>query len=83
MKMKIFILMLLIISPFLFGESLGVRSLGFFDTPGYARGVFIVYPYAYVSDGESGLLIIDISDPTHPQLVGQYDTPDNAYEVYI
>ncbi|MEO0112951.1 MAG: hypothetical protein ABIK80_03215, partial [candidate division WOR-3 bacterium] len=39
--------------------------------------------YAYVADEDSGLRIIDISDPQNPQEVGYYDTPGEARGVYV
>ena len=34
--------------------------------------------YAYIAGGADGLLILDISNPEIPTLVGQYNTPDYA-----
>jgi Ca2+-binding RTX toxin-like protein len=45
-----------------------------YDTPGNANGVQVVGNYAYVTDGYSGLQIIDISNPTAPILKGSYNT---------
>lgn len=42
-----------------------------FDTPGYSYGVTLAGTLAYVADG-SGLLILDVSDPRHPEEVGRY-----------
>jgi hypothetical protein len=53
---------------------------GSYDTPDQARGVVISGNYAYVADCDSGLQIIDISDPSNPTFKGSYDTP--AYNVY-
>ena len=40
--------------------------------------------YAYVADVGSGLQIIDVSNPRDPQgIVGSYDTPDEAIDVFI
>jgi hypothetical protein len=58
-------------------------EVGFYDTPGYARGVAVSGPYAYVADGGSGLRVIDVSDPAHPTEVGFYDTPGYAYGVAV
>lgn len=35
------------------------KEIGFWDTPGWARGVAVLGSYAYVADGVSGLRIID------------------------
>ncbi|MBK6433021.1 MAG: hypothetical protein WAW03_16005 [Anaerolineae bacterium] len=34
-------------------------------TPGYAWGVAVAGSLAYAADGVGGLLIFDVSDPTH------------------
>ena len=39
--------------------------------------------YAYVTDGYSGLVIIDISDPTNPVQAGHYDTVGDAVGVAV
>lgn len=41
-------------------------ELGRYDTPGYACGVDVAGPYAYVADGDGGLRIIDVSAPARP-----------------
>jgi hypothetical protein len=58
-------------------------EVGFYDTPGYADGVTVVGNYAYIADYESGLRIIDISNPATPLEVGFYDTPGRAYNVAV
>lgn len=50
----------------LLGEYLGGSSL--------AHNVFLLGHYAYISHYESGLKIVDISDPTSPVEAGFYDT---------
>jgi Ca2+-binding RTX toxin-like protein len=47
--------------------------VGTFDTPGNAKSVQVVGNYAYVADGNSGLQIIDISNPQNPVLKGSYN----------
>ena len=39
--------------------------------------------YAYVADGDSGLRIVDITDPTAPNEVSAYDTPGFASGVAV
>ncbi|MEZ4387218.1 MAG: hypothetical protein R3D98_06505 [Candidatus Krumholzibacteriia bacterium] len=42
----------------------------------YSFGVTVSYPYAYVVAGYPGrLAIADISDPSHPQFMGEVSTP--------
>ncbi|MDB9453189.1 DUF4347 domain-containing protein, partial [Dolichospermum circinale CS-541/06] len=57
--------------------------VGNYDTSGYAYGVQVVGNYAYVADSDSGLQIIDISNPTTPTLKGNYDTSGYAYGVQV
>ena len=57
--------------------------VGGYNTTGYSYDVFISGDYAYVADGASGLVVIDISDPSSPTLAGSYNTPDLAYKVTV
>ena len=57
--------------------------VGSYDTPGQAVGVQVVGNYAYVADGDSGLQIIDISNPQNPILKGNYDTPGLSYGLKV
>jgi hypothetical protein len=54
-----------------------------FNTPGEANDVVIVGTLAYVADGLAGLQIIDISNPTTPQLIGSIDTPGKTRGVDV
>ncbi|MFQ6003281.1 MAG: T9SS type A sorting domain-containing protein, partial [Candidatus Zixiibacteriota bacterium] len=58
-------------------------SVGSYDTPGNAYGVFVQDSLAYVADYGSGLQIINVSDPANPDSVGSYDTPANARDVFV
>ncbi|MGA1842533.1 MAG: LVIVD repeat-containing protein [bacterium] len=64
-------------------EIKALKKAGEYDTPGEARSVNVVGKYAYVGDGDTGLLIIDISDPSKPDLVSSFDTPGYACDVAI
>ena len=57
--------------------------VGSLDTPGSARDVEVVGTLAYVADGESGLQIIDISNPAAPTFRESFDTSDYAYNVEL
>lgn len=50
--------------------------MGFYDTPAYAYDVVVQGNLAYVADDWGGLLIIDVSNPALPVLVG-----DNSINV--
>jgi hypothetical protein len=53
------------------------------DTPGAAHGVAVSGTYAYIADGDSGLQVIDCSDPQNPEIVGTVDTPGHAWAVAV
>ena len=36
-----------------------------------------------MADYESGLQVIDISDPANPAIIGNYDTPGDAFSVTV
>jgi hypothetical protein len=57
--------------------------VGNYDTSGKAWGVQIVGNYAYVADRESGLQIIDISNPTNPTFKSNYNTSGWARYIQI
>lgn len=42
--------------------------------PSPIHNVFILGDYAHISYYKEGYVVLDISDPTNPQFVGQYDT---------
>jgi hypothetical protein len=69
------------------GQSIAVEQsitqIGTYDTTGLALGVEAVGNYAYVADYESGLQIINISNPAAPTLAGSYDTNNWAYGVQV
>ena len=61
----------------------GLGESGLLRHPSYAYGVAVSGSYAYVADYNSGLQIIDISNPASPSRVGSYDTPGYACGVAI
>ncbi len=50
-----------------------------------AESVIVSGNYAYITTmiNDSGLSIVDISDPSNPILVGSCNTPDNAYDISL
>jgi hypothetical protein len=60
-----------------------ILSLSEYNTPGFATAVQLVGNYAYVADGESGLQILNITNPSSPSLTGFYNTPDFALGVQL
>jgi hypothetical protein len=53
-----------------------------YDTPGFARGLFMTATTAYVADG-SGLLVLDIIDPLNIGLLAFYNTDGDACDVIM
>ncbi len=57
------------------------------DTPGggwgVGVGVAISGTHTYVADGDSGLQVIDITNPQSPQIMGSVDTPERALGVAV
>jgi hypothetical protein len=68
-----------------FGTSLehNVYLRGTFDTADDALSVYINGQFAYVADGDSGLQILDISDPINPTHVSNFNTIGRAGDVFI
>ncbi|KKL51943.1 hypothetical protein LCGC14_2290460, partial [marine sediment metagenome] len=60
-----------------------ISYIGSYDTPGTAMDVYIDGDYAFITDGSSGLQVIDISDPANPGLLGTYDTTGSAEGIDI
>jgi hypothetical protein len=56
---------------------------GSYDTPGQARDVFIDGNHAFVADGATGLLVVDITNPTIPTITGSFNTSGISYEVVV
>ncbi len=50
---------------------------------GPASDIALAGSYAYVSAGEAGLEVVDVSDPTMPAKVGSFDTPGQASGVAV
>jgi PKD repeat protein len=55
--------------------------LGSLALPGSVKKIAVSGAFAYVAAGGAGLLIINVSDPTHPTEVGHLDGP--AYDVAL
>ena len=56
---------------------------GFYNTPGYARGVVVSDGLAYVADDWQGLCVVDVSNPENPIEKGFYNTPGYAWSVAV
>lgn len=49
-----------------------------FNTDDYANSVYVFCDYAYVAVDDNGLIILNVSNPSNPILVGQYSTFDSC-----
>ncbi len=58
-------------------------TLGTIDTFDSALGVAAAGTIVCVADGDSGLHVIDIADPSAPALLGTADTPGTAHDVAL
>lgn len=47
------------------------------------HGLFATKSYVYLADAEVGLKIVDVSNLSNPQLVGEYITPGNSREIFV
>ena len=56
-------------------------TIATYDTPDIAFDVAVSGDLAFVADNGTGLLVIDITNPAGPTLVGACDTPADAYSV--
>ena len=52
----------------------GSRTVGSLDTQGYAQALQVEGDRVYLADGDRGLHIVDVSDPTTPRSLGTFDT---------
>ena len=58
-------------------------TIGSVDTPGRAGKITIEGQTAYLADFQTGLQIIDISNPLVPEIIGAVDTPGYAEDVAV
>ena len=56
---------------------------GGYMTPRYALSVYPSGNYAYVTDVDGGLMILDVTDYENPNLVGSYVPPQIAVSVFV
>jgi hypothetical protein len=47
------------------------------------RGIALSGNYVYVACRGTGIMIVNVSTPTSPTLAGSYDTPGQAYDVFV
>ncbi len=64
--------------------SFEIEYAGFYDHPaGPHVHVAVEGDYAYVVNSNGGLVVLDVTDPTTPDLAGYYDTASNAIGVAL
>jgi len=84
MKIKILLVVALCFASLaLAQDSSNVRTIGYCGTPHWAKDVAVSGSYAYVADSDSGLRIINISDPAAPTHAGTFVTPGWADGVVV
>jgi hypothetical protein len=50
--------------------------------PSTVQGLFVNESYAYVADGFSGAVIVDISDQNNPSIVGSFETENYCFNIF-
>src|SRR5262245_43602734 len=60
-----------------------LRWLGSIHTADNALGVAVIGSEAYVTEGNAGFQVIDVSDSTAPKILGAIDTPGSARGVTV
>lgn len=56
-------------------HSPNLNLVGHFDTEESATDVVVINDYAYITDGANGLLAVDVSDSSFPELITQLPLP--------
>ncbi|MBN2015133.1 MAG: hypothetical protein JW778_08135, partial [Candidatus Altiarchaeota archaeon] len=83
MTTKTSLMMLIFILTLSIGVVNAQCIVGSVDTPGFAHDVFVVGDIAYVADYSNGLQIINVSDPTDPQIISEFSGPTSALGVFV
>ncbi|NQT34514.1 choice-of-anchor D domain-containing protein, partial [bacterium] len=61
-----------------------ITEVGQCETLERAHDVFVQGDYAYIADEDEGLTVVDISDPEHPEVAGNWNVRVNScHDVYI
>jgi len=60
-----------------------IKQVSFLESLDYPVTLALGQKYAYVSDEETGLRIIDITNPDNPQNLGGFDTPDEVLDLAL
>ncbi len=60
-----------------------VEYVGSLDNPGWSNAVFVQGDYAYLACQDTSFYIIDVSDPTDPRVISDFNTPMEAIGVSV
>lgn len=58
-------------------------SLPMPENSGAVAQLRLLGDYAYAASGDQGMQILDVSDASHPEIVGAYDTPGQTQDLQI
>jgi len=64
-------------------DSLNVTRVGYYNTEAVARDAVVVGSRAYIADAYSGVVVVDVTDPTFPTFISAFDTPGEASALSI
>ncbi|MBT7617379.1 MAG: T9SS type A sorting domain-containing protein [Calditrichaeota bacterium] len=80
----IFLLIILLSTSVSAQEASGIELLGQVYTYWHeARGITIADDIAYLATYQTGMQIIDVSNPAEPRLLGTYDSPGQTREIAV
>ncbi len=77
------ILMVILFLPLAPLRGQEIEYVGSIDNVGWSRAVFVQGNYAYLACDDISFHIIDVSDPTNPEVADSFDTPTHASEVFV
>ncbi len=60
-----------------------INEVGTFETPGAAQSVSVAGDVAYVADYDDGFTIINVTDPSNPELYANYELEERARDIFI
>jgi hypothetical protein len=64
-------------------QAINLTPIARFDTPGGVCGVFVSGNLAFIADGDSGLLVLDVLNAAAPSMVGHLNIPDCVYRADV
>src|SRR5262249_51219055 len=64
-------------------KSFAPTALSFVLIPGFANAVDVSGNFAFVAAGAAGLQVVNVTDRTHPAIVGSLPLPGNANDIRL